>query len=134
MESDELKHYGVVGMKWGVRRGHADVAYSKASNKLNKIQNKNLKIQSKMEKKIRQASASKHPNSKKALRRKAEIHRLANKSLGRMRKAEKWVNKMEKVFADTPYKLTKEQRDIGAQYVKTLKARQNSIFISDMYR
>ena len=33
MNNDELMHYGVLGMKWGVHRGHTSKAYGKASKK-----------------------------------------------------------------------------------------------------
>ena len=39
--NDELMHYGVMGKKWGVRRGNVSEAYSKASAKRDKL-NRNV--------------------------------------------------------------------------------------------
>lgn len=133
-DNDELMHYGVLGMKWGVRRGRTNATYSKASVKLNRIQDKNLKIQEKMNKKIRQASVSRHPYSRKAMARKASIQKLSRKSIRQMRKAEKWVNKMDEIFADTPINITKEQRDIGAQYAKAIESRTERILVAGVYK
>ena len=33
----ELYHYGVLGMKWGIRRGNSANAYANASKKLTKL-------------------------------------------------------------------------------------------------
>lgn len=40
MEQNELMHYGVLGMKWGVHRGNVAKAYGKASAKRKKLDNR----------------------------------------------------------------------------------------------
>lgn len=132
--SNELYHYGVIGMKWGVRRGHADKAYAKASRKLERIDNKTSKIQSKMNKKIRQAAASTHPNSKQAIKRKQKIKALSRKSIRSMRKAERFYKKMDKVFSKTPIQMTQKQIDIGKQYAKVIEERSHSMMVDNLYR
>ena len=52
-QDGELMHYGVIGMKWGVRRGNTAKAYEKASKASYKAVKKAQKAQkwySKMEK------------------------------------------------------------------------------------
>ena len=47
----ELYHYGVVGMKWGIRRGNAAKAYMKSSRKLDKLNKKATKYTNKANRK-----------------------------------------------------------------------------------
>lgn len=47
MNDNELMHYGVLGMKWGVRRGRSDKVYVKAQKKMAKLDRKVDKYQRK---------------------------------------------------------------------------------------
>lgn len=43
MNNEELMHYGVIGMKWGVHKGNASKAYGKAIRKKTKLENNVVK-------------------------------------------------------------------------------------------
>ena len=62
----ELCHYGVLGMKWGVRRGNSSKAFAKASKKKNKLDKKaneynlkSAKLKYKANKKMTKATSDK---------------------------------------------------------------------------
>lgn len=48
-DNNELYHYGVLGMKWGIQK-NASKAYGKASTKMNKLNSKVNKAKAKIEK------------------------------------------------------------------------------------
>lgn len=75
-KEDELQHYGVIGMKWGVRHDAAK-AYSKAVTKSNKLQDKVEKTGHKYTKKSQKANTG---VSTRYLKRQAKADKLQAKA------------------------------------------------------
>lgn len=123
MGENELYHYGVLGMKWGVRRGNVDKAYQKASKKLNKLDTKVSKAENKVIKRAKKyddkisATFSTQRGQMKA-RNKAD--KAAAKYRTKLRKADKWYKSMEKTFANTDVKMTSDQVERGKKYTHQL--------------
>lgn len=122
--TDELMHYGVLGMKWGIKRGNVDKAYAKASKKLQKIDKsiqKNQQKARKLHKKTDGFDIFRNYHTDKA-------NRKTQKAVQKMKKAERWVKNMEKAFKDTSVSLTKEQVAIGKKYADMLNTRSAIVY------
>ena len=122
-ENGELYHYGVLGMKWGVRRGKTTKAYQKASKKLNKLdekvtkaENKVIKRSTKYDKALSSMFATNHRQEKAS----QKVTKAAAKYRKRLRKANKWYKSMEKTFANTDIKMSSEQVAQGKKYLNNL--------------
>lgn len=125
MQQNELQHYGVIGMKWGIRRGRTQEAYEKASKKLKKLDDKVNKAEAKSRKASARVDRIRYgihiPGSRDKAEKKARM--ASGKAANAVEKARKWYTKMEKVFAETDISLTTEQQKLGQSYIDRLDQR-----------
>ena len=107
--SEELKHYGVLGMKWGVRRNPSK-AYGRAVLKKKKLEERTVesrlvgaKMQYKAEK-LRQKATTKK-KMEKANDKMLQANKLLLDAAKAEKKGQKWTAAMEKTFQN--YKIRK---------------------------
>ena len=125
-ENGELYHYGVLGMKWGVRRGKTAQAYGKASKKLNKLDRKADKAVEKAYNKKAKAdkkAAGFFTTEKGARKADFKAQKALRKATIKANKARKWLHDMESTFSQTPESLSKEQIALGQKYTDLMNRR-----------
>lgn len=137
---DELKHYGVLGMKWGVRKGRTAAQYqseyAKASKKLNKLNDKytkrearTLDLQSKADKQISKMDSwattgrGKRKAGKKLEKIMPELNKSKRKTYKAAVKGEKWCKAMEKNFAKVDIQMAKKDAEIGKKFAESIRLR-----------
>lgn len=104
MREDELQHYGVMGMKWGVRRnaskayGRAMVKKQKLADKASESRLKGTKLQYKAEKMRQNSTTFKKLN--KANNKMLEANKLLVDAAKLEKKGRNWAKKVDSVFKD----------------------------------
>lgn len=98
MNNEYLIHYGVLGMKWGVRK-NPQKAFSKAQKKYARIRAKASALKTKAAKKRDRLYLI--PRDPETYSRKLhKISMMEAKASRFTKKGDKWLSEMDKVFAD----------------------------------
>ena len=124
--NDDIRHYGVIGMKWGVRRGNYSRTYARSSKKLKRIEEKatktrlkSAKLQSKALSKENRATSEKQYQKARKIQYKA--NKLNLKSAKLQKKGQKFEQQMTKSFATVKVSdISPEHLDAGRKYAYML--------------
>lgn len=124
-----LQHYGVLGMKWGVRKD-PERAYSKAGAKLEKLDTKASNLSAKGAKREQKAVTKQRKASSAIFFQKSRARRASNatrkalkayqKAQEKQIKAYRWNESMKKAFKDVRVKnMDQKYVSLGEKYSKT---------------
>lgn len=118
MNEEELKHFGVVGMKWGVRKNPSKT-YGKASKKANRLNKKSVKAFNRVNKANKKVESD--PSNQQY------IDKAAKKQFAyerKQKKADKWISSMEKTFRKVNVSdITQKDMIVGKDYAYMLRAK-----------
>lgn len=112
MENNELKHYGILGMKWGVRRSPAQLGH-KPSSSSKSSPNRNGASKISRPKKLKKASSKVEAPKKKKLSEMSEEE--ISKKIERMR--------LEKTYKQLISELNPKKVHKGRQFVGRILAK-----------
>ena len=122
--SEELYHYGVLGMKWGIRHNPVR-AYGKASEQAKKNREKydTAKTAERATSyKISQRRMSMFKGRRNTMKLEKKLESQNAKTIRRAKKGAKWYQSMQKEFSNVNIKLAKGQKDELEMYLKELDA------------
>ena len=119
---NELRHYGVVGMRWG-RRKNVSKAFGKASRKADNLTSKVNKADQKISKLTnKQSKYESRGDSEKASKTSAKLEKATAKRNSKQEKADKWISSMSDTFKNAKMsEISYEDLIAGQNYVTMLR-------------
>jgi len=134
--NEYLAHYGVLGMKWGVRHD-PQRAYTKASKKVNRYKKRIEKNDSKAARNVNRAitkSAGIFRSEQKANKYINRSNKFKRRSLRTAYKADKWIKRMEKEFSkQSVVSLDQSVLDFGRQCTDRITRNADQIYMRSIY-
>lgn len=136
MYDNELMHYGVLGMKWGVRRNKAK-AYQKSVKKLNRIRdkvNKRQKAANDAFDRAERKSQGLFSNPKKSARAFDNAVKYQTKADRMQNKGIKWYKRMEQEFSKVDVNIDSKSAKLGQQWLEDQRRRSQMLKSQAIYR
>lgn len=136
MMPNELMHYGVLGMKWGIRRNRAK-AYAKSSKKLQKI---NTKYQSRQEAankayaKAERKTYGIFSNERKAERAFGAASKSQYKANKLANKGKKWYEAMNRNFDRSIDTFSERDIAAGENFIKVINESSRNFYTAAQLR
>lgn len=147
-EQNELYHFGVIGMKWGVHKARKFAASgqtekreatlskidAKATKKLQKINTRYEKRQARADRKFDKAERksnsflSSERSARKAFRKASKEQFRANKIA---LKGKKWYERMIKEYKKAGISMSKENQEIGKELVRQIRANSRAMYAAN---
>lgn len=135
---DYLAHYGVMGMRWGVRKD-PQKAYERADRKYSRLKQKSIKFTNKA--RVKSAKVYRTWSDPEVYtRRQHRVAKISAKSNRYSKRAERWLKKMEKTFSGITVDmrpgsaLNPISTKIGQQEVDLIMSRINNGTLLDIKR
>lgn len=133
--SPYLEHYGVLGMKWGVRH-NPQRAYEKSTKKAQKFQKKIEKQTGKANKQFSKGvskSGGFFGSQKGAQRAFAKASKHSRKALRQAQKGAKWIDRMQKEFAkQSVVTIDQSLLDLGASYKNRVTSAADQMYLRNI--
>ncbi len=156
---NDLLHYGVLGMRWGIRRyqpypkGHKggkeigeaarakraagmQRTYDKSVKKLNKYKTKIDKKQSVADRYYQKVQKKENSrlSSKKSVSKAMEKANDAQRKVNRLQyRASKWYKRMEKEFSKVDVNIDNDTKALGKEYIDRVARNSAGIFAQTIY-